>query len=129
MNARLPGRKRGWSSTVRASTTVVLVAGGLLIAGCANEASGSAEPSKRTSAKSAAAKATTAPSADDGAVPRPSSTDPLPIRKGQWVRYDIQDGKGKRQFSYAVVGEEGDAHWLDISVELVMGQVVVRYAE
>ena len=66
------------------------------------------------------------PSADDGSIPPPKSADPLPVRKGQWVRYDIKDGSGSRQLTSALVGNEGDSHWLDVSIDKPGGAISIQ---
>jgi hypothetical protein len=98
--------------------------------GCDALSSASADepPAKSTGSKAAKAAATAKPTVDDGSIPPPKTVEALPIREGQWVRFDIDDGKGngKRKFSYAVIGKEGDAHWLDVMVEQPTGAVSVQ---
>lgn len=89
----------------------------LLTSGCSTEASGDGKKPAKTSAGSTAAAAGAKPSAASAAVPRPKSAELLPIQAGQWTTFTIEDDSGTRKFTYAVLSKEGDAHWLDVSLE------------
>jgi hypothetical protein len=48
----------------------------------------------------------------------PTSFEPLPLAVGQWSRYKSVDGEGHPGLvSYNVVGQEGDAFWLEMLQE------------
>lgn len=100
-----------------APAAVALSLIGVLGAGC--DQKGDEQTARSTAAPSAATAVATAAtaSADDGSIPPPASAEMLPIQAGQWVRYAIQGPGGARKFTYAVIRKQGDAHWLDVSVD------------
>jgi hypothetical protein len=72
---------------------------------------GSSKTSKR-SGKSAKGDTTEA-------VAAPKSTDRAAFAVGQWTQHEVTDPKqGKGEVTYAIIGKEGKAHWLDFSTNV-----------
>ncbi len=53
------------------------------------------------------------------AVAAPEATDRAPFATGQWTQHRVTDPKqGKGHVTYAIIGKEGSAHWIDFSYDV-----------
>ncbi|MBW2459171.1 MAG: hypothetical protein JRI68_32035 [Deltaproteobacteria bacterium] len=78
----------------------------------------SSESKKKASDKSKRSK-TKGKGKTSNAVASPKATDRAPFATGQWTRHAVTDPKqGKGHVTYAIIGKEGKAHWLDFSYEV-----------
>ncbi len=94
--------------------------------GVKEKLTGGSAPSASASALAAGASSAPAPKSEGNVVPAPTSPFPRPIKVGQFVRYQITEKGQKREFSYSVVGAEGDAHWIQMVVEKQSRRVVMQ---
>jgi hypothetical protein len=63
----------------------------------------------------------------DAAYPAPTTKLPMPLSPGQWVRFKLVDKEGRPSFTtYKIVGQEGDAHWVEVVTERYSGRMVVK---
>jgi hypothetical protein len=61
------------------------------------------------------------------AVPAPATFEPLPLAAGQWSQYKMVDDKGYPSFlTYKVLGQEGDAFWLETLNESYFGRTAQK---
>ena len=59
--------------------------------------------------------------------PAPASTEPMPLAPGQWVKLRLVDKESRPSFmTYKVVGQEGDAHWVEVKTEQYSGKTVLK---
>jgi hypothetical protein len=59
--------------------------------------------------------------------PAPTSTEPMPLAPGQWVKLKLVDKQSRPSFmTYKVVGQEGDAHWIEVKTEQYSGKTVLK---
>jgi hypothetical protein len=78
--------------------------------------------------KTSAAASAPAPAASvaGNVVPAPESPVPRPLKVGQFVRYKVTEKGQEREFSYAIVGEEAGAHWIQVVTEKTGRRVVIQ---
>jgi hypothetical protein len=59
--------------------------------------------------------------------PAPTTNVPMPLATGQWTRLKLVDKDGRPSFStYKIVGQVGDAVWLEVVHEQYSGRTVVK---
>ncbi|MCA9594737.1 MAG: hypothetical protein KC776_15560 [Myxococcales bacterium] len=104
---------------------ILLVVGLLACKGVKEKLTGGSAPS--ASAGVALAPSSSAPVAGgEDAVPAPESPQPRPLKVGQFVRYKVTENGDEREFSYSVIGAEGDAHWIQVITEKSGRRVVMQ---
>ncbi len=63
----------------------------------------------------------------DTTYPAPTATQPMPLAVGQWVKLKLTDKEGKPSLmTYKIVGQEGDAHWVEVVTEQYSGKTVLK---
>lgn len=85
------------------------------------EPAASAAPAASASAVASAEPAPTGP-----VMPPPTTVLPKPLQTGQFVRYKVTDKGKEREFSYSVLGAEGDAHWIQVVSERDGRRIVIQ---
>lgn len=59
--------------------------------------------------------------------PAPTQFEPMPMAVGQWTQYKMIDDKGQPSFlTHKIVGQEGDAFWLEMISESYTGRTVMK---
>ncbi len=57
----------------------------------------------------------------------PTSTQPMPLAPGQWTRLKLVTKDGRPSFAtYKIVGQEGDAFWVEVVNERYTGRTIVK---
>jgi hypothetical protein len=112
------------------ATSVLMVSALLACKSFKDRASGSTPAASAASAGTAAGTpASAAPPMAENAgklMAAPTSPLPKPLKAGQFVRYNVTERGGQRDFSYSVVGEEGGAHWVQVVTERGGRRVVIQ---
>ncbi len=63
----------------------------------------------------------------DASYPAPSGHAPAPLATGQWVRFKVVRSDGRPSVvTYKIVGQEGDAFWVETVNERYTGRSVVK---
>jgi hypothetical protein len=63
----------------------------------------------------------------DAVYPAPTTKLPMPLSPGQWTRLKLVNKEGRPSFStYKIVGQEGDAQWLEVVTEQYSGRTVLK---
>jgi hypothetical protein len=98
------------SSFTRSRVAVPAIVLSLLLGACG--------PSVNQAYKASIDQRLLALSASDQKYEAPTSAEPMPLAVGQWARYKAVDGEGHPGFaSYNVVGQEGNAFWIEMLQE------------
>jgi hypothetical protein len=59
--------------------------------------------------------------------PAPGGFQPSPFAVGQWTRHKLVDDKGQPSFmTYKVIGQAGDAFWLEVVTEAYTGRTMMK---
>jgi hypothetical protein len=59
--------------------------------------------------------------------PAPAGFVPTPFAVGQWTRHKLIDDKGQPSFmTYKVIGQEGDAFWLEVVTDQYTGHTMMK---
>jgi hypothetical protein len=59
--------------------------------------------------------------------PAPAAFVPRPLAVGQWTEHRMVDDKGRSSFlTYKVVGQDGDAYWVETSQETYAGKTITK---
>src|SRR5215831_2410192 len=60
-------------------------------------------------------------------TPPPSGFEPMPLAVGQWTKHKVIDQNGRPSLmTYKVIGQEGDAWWLETVMEGYSGRHVMK---
>ena len=60
-------------------------------------------------------------------APAPGIAEPMPFAVGQWTQYKMTNDKNEPSFlTHKVVGQEGDAVWLEIVTETYTGRTIQK---
>jgi hypothetical protein len=63
----------------------------------------------------------------DTVFPAPTSSTPMPLAVGQWTKLKLVDKNGRPSFTtYKVVGQDGDATWVEVVTEQYTGRTVLK---
>lgn len=63
----------------------------------------------------------------DATMPAPTGFTPMPFATGQWTQYKMVNDKGEPSFfTQKIIGQEGDAVWLETVHESYQGRMVTK---
>ncbi|MCL2448840.1 MAG: hypothetical protein FWD17_07835 [Polyangiaceae bacterium] len=63
----------------------------------------------------------------DQVYPAPTTKTPMPLSPGQWTKIKLVDKSGRPSFmTYKVIGQEGDASWIEMVTESYSGRTVIK---
>lgn len=106
---------------------LVLLLSALLACKSLKEKVSGAAPATSESAASAAGSANPGSEAPvGGGMAAPTSPLPRPFKTGQYVRYKVVQNGKESELSYSVLGEEVDAHWIQVVTAPKGRRVVIQ---